>query len=89
MTISINYSNTQFQFPELMKIISKSPQSTIIVLDNELKANTQAFMSTIGGRNHRHILLVLMSSKYAELSDMPFVHPIHPGLTAVIPREAT
>ena len=77
---NINYIDTYFEFKELTKIHGEPTYDTLKQLHNQLKANATTVPSNLGGGQHGHLGLVLTPTKYALISQTPFVKPAHPGV---------
>ena len=46
----------------------------------ELKTNAVSVHSNLRGATHRNIGLFMIDTKYAILSNLPYVRPLHPGI---------
>ena len=82
---SINYIDTFFEFKELTKIHGEPTYESLKELHNQLKANACTVPSNLGGGQHGHLGLVLSPTKYALISNTPFVKPAHPGVYVADP----
>ena len=80
----INYCETYFELPELMKLQGKPSPESLYKLCNELKANVQSVYSNLSDGGHGHLTLVVLSdAQYTFLTDQPFVRPVRPGSLAI------
>ena len=81
---SYNYSNrlqkTVFQHPELTRIQGEPTTQWLLTLQNKVKANAKSIHSTLGGRQHGHLGLVLSDTEYDAIPNTQrCVRPTHPG----------
>ena len=54
----------------------------------ELKTNAISVHSNLGCATHGHLGILMMDTKYATLSNIPYAFPIHPGII-LIPNNDT
>jgi hypothetical protein len=66
-----------------MKVHGKPNSESLFKLRNELKANAQSVYSNLSDGAHGHLALVLTDAQYLLLTNVPFVHPVHPGTLQV------
>ena len=82
---NVDYANTCFEYPTLIKIHGAPTFQTLSTLKNQLKANAQSVVScNLGGGAHGHLGLVLTPTEYLTVSNTAYETPILPVLT--IPR---
>ena len=84
----INYKDTFFEYPDVIKIHGQPTPETLIQLKKELKANAASVPSNLSDGLNGHLGTVLNPPSYALVSNVPFVAPVHPG-TLVIPPGTT
>ena len=77
---TIDYANTKFEHPTLLKIHGQPTFATLTKLKKQLKANAKSVRSNLGGGALGHLGLVLSPQEYALLCNTPFEEPEHPGL---------
>ena len=78
MTIStINYRETIFEHPDLSKIIGVPTYDTLYLLYNEIKSNTMAVHSNLGGSQHSYLGFVFRPTSYSLLISTTFVCQVH------------
>ena len=83
---NINYANTYFEFPELMKIHGAPNYPTLRIIKDEIKANAHSVVSNLGGGPHGHYGLVVDATEYAMVpGTIPYIRPVHPGPLIVPP----
>ena len=75
----IDYAPTQFEKATLTPIHGEPNYASLKRLKKELKANAQSVVSDLGGGGLGHLGLVLTDAEYANVSDVPYVAPPHPG----------
>ena len=81
-----------FLHPELTKINGRPNRPTITLLKRELKANARRIHSTRGTGTHGHLRLCYNLATYNALPALaanPWVDPVHPGATPIIPPGTT
>ena len=79
MSISqqINYQETYFQHPTLMKIRGDPRYMSLAQLERECKANGMSVRSTLGGGTQGHLELVCSAPAYERVSPgTPFIRPV-------------
>ena len=79
---------THFEFPTLPKIHDEPDYDQLKDLKDKLKSNATKIPSELGGGAFGHLGLVLTPAEYANISAVPYVRPLHPGVL-VIPPAAT
>lgn len=80
---SIDYVATYFEFPVLTKIHGEPTYETLLEMKNQLKANASQVTSDLGGGANGHLGLVCTPIEYANISVIPYVQPVHPGLLVI------
>jgi len=58
-------------------------------LTKEVCQNLNAVYTTQGGGAHGHLVLMMSAADYLQITGVPFVIPLHPGIAPVIPANAT
>ena len=77
----IDIKQTFFDYPELTKITGELTITSLLKIKNELKANAQSVPSTLGGRQHGHLGLVLTTDEYKTVTHgTPYIKPTLPNL---------
>eukprot|EP00957_Ditylum_brightwellii_P079001 6008742-Ditylum_brightwellii.AAC.1 len=61
----MDYKNTVFEKPELTHVHGEPTMANILTLKNELQANAQAVSTTLRGRRHGYLGLVMTPQDYA------------------------
>ena len=85
MAIStVHYRKTVFEHTNLSKIMGIPTYDTLHIFCNEIKSNTIAVHSNIGGQQHGYLGLVVRPTVYALLTNTPFVCQFHPGKIIVL-----
>ena len=79
MKRNINYKDTLFERANLTPICGEPTFETLHKLRNEIKLNSKAVYSNLGGGEHGHIGLVLTDVQYSLITPTPLVYPTHPG----------
>ena len=75
-----NYQDTVFEYSELTIIHGEPTYDILKLLTNQLKANSRAVRTTLGGGNHGYLGLVLTPQQYDIVAPgTPFIRPVHPG----------
>ena len=75
-----DYKNNFFQHPELILIHGEPTTAALIILRNEVKANTMTVFTTLGGGARGHLGLVVDAPTYTTIPDtQPYIRPVHPG----------
>jgi len=82
---STNYRETHFEYPDLTKIVGCPTYDTLRLLKNEIKANAISVHSNLGGRQYRHLGLVISPEAYARVSNVAYTLPLHPGNLEITP----
>ena len=71
---------TLFEYATLSKIHGEPDYDQLKILKDKLKANATKIPSDLGGGNFGHLGLVLSPAEYANVSAVPYVRPVHPGI---------
>ena len=79
MNTNIDYTSTNFIYPELTTIPCQPSYELLTKLKDELKSNAASVPSDLGGGGHGHLGRVLTPAEYALVSPVPYVTPGHPG----------
>jgi len=58
-------------------------------LTKEVRQNLKAIYTTCGGGAHSHLALMMSAADYLQLTGVPFIIPIHPGMAPHVPANAT
>ena len=70
----VDYANTCFHYPILMKIEGEPTYATLITLKEELTANASSVDSNLGGGDHGYLGLVSNYGNYAKnVGTTPFI----------------
>jgi hypothetical protein len=77
-----------FEYATLPKIHGEPDYDQLKVLKDKLKANATKIPSDLGGGAFGHLGLVLSPAEYANVSAVPYVRPLHPGVL-VIPNASS
>ena len=75
---SINYRES-FEIPVLTKILGEPTAYSLILLNQELKANASSVYSNLGGGTHGHLFLVISPTQCNLLSNDAFIRQLHLG----------
>lgn len=78
-TANVDYINTNFAFPILIKINEIPTYEQIKTIKDELKTNAGTVQCDLGGGQHGHLGLLLTDNEYSTLSATPYIRPTHPG----------
>ena len=65
--LDVDYKNNIFEYPELTRLRGEPTTSSLMTLENEIKANAQSVMTTLGGGNNGHLGLVLDPTRYGRI----------------------
>ena len=82
---NIDYVDTYFENPTLTKIHGEPTYDALKTMEDELKTNATGVTSDLGGGGHGHLGLVLNPIRYALISPVPYVRPVHPGPLVIPP----
>ena len=74
---------TLFEYATLSKINGEPDYDQFKILKDKLKANATKIPSDLGGGNFGHLGLVLSPAEYANVSAVPYVRPLHPGVLVI------
>ena len=69
----------KFEYPVLTKTHGRLNYTILKEIKDQLKANTAAIYSDLGGSAHGHLDLVITPEEYALVSVIPYVQHLHPG----------
>ena len=84
MSIStVNYCETFFPKPDFTRILGIPTYDSLRQIQLELKSNSLYVHSNFGGATHGHLKLLMTKTKYAPLSPVPYVRPVHPGILII------
>ena len=84
----VKYCNTFFPKQDLTRILGIPTYNDLHQIKLELKTNALSIHSNFGGATHGNLGLLMMNTKYAILSKIPHLRPVHPGII-IIPRKFT
>jgi hypothetical protein len=73
-----------FEHPTIAPIHGDPNYKTIHSIQKGLNANAALVYSYRGGGNHGHLGAIILPTRYAAISPVPFVPPTNPGRTATI-----
>ena len=77
----IDYKNTAFEYPDVIKIHRYPTLGPIIEIENKIEANAMSAHTSLGGGRHVHIRMACNPNIYAEIPDTaPYEHPENPGV---------
>ena len=89
MSIStVKYRETFPPKPDLTRIIGIPTYDAKYQMRLELKINALSLHYNIGGATQRHLGILITNTKYATMSPVPYVGPVHTGIL-LIPKNAT
>ena len=89
MSIStVKYQETFFPKPDLTIILGIPNCDALHQMKLELNSNDLSVHSNLGGVSHGHLGILMTNMKYATLSPVVYVRPVHPGILQ-ISRNAT
>ena len=80
MTESSADYTKQFEFQTLPKIHGEPDYDQLKNMKDKLKTNATKIPSDLGGGAFGHLGLVLTPAEYANISAVPYIRPIHPGV---------
>ena len=80
MTESSTDYSKRFEFPTLPKIHGEPEYDQLKEMKDELKTNATKIPSDLGGGAFGHLGLVLTPAEYANISAVPYIRPVHPGV---------
>ena len=84
MSIStVNYHEKFLLKPDLTRILGIQTYDSLHQMQLKLKSNALYFHSNLGGGTNGHLGLLITNTKYATLSPVPYVHPVHPGIILI------
>ena len=79
---------SSFEYPSITKIHSEPDYEQLKKIKDKLKANATKIPSELGVGAYGHLGLVLSATEYINISAVPYVRPLHPGVL-IIPPNAT
>ena len=85
---TLNYRETFFPKSDLTRILGIPTYYDLHRMQLELKINTLYVHSNLRGAAHGHLRLLMTNNKYENISTLPYVRPVHPGIV-LIPNNAT
>ena len=75
-----------FEYQTLAKIHGEPDYEQLKTMKDKLKTNASKIQSELGGGGHGHLGLVLSPTEYTNISQTPYVRPLHPGVLNVAPN---
>ena len=89
MSIStVNYCDTFFPKLDITRILGIHTYNVLHQIQLEIKTNAVSVHSNFVGGTHGHFRLFMTNTKYATLSNVTYIRPVHPGIL-LIPNNAT
>ena len=89
MSNNTDYKNTYFQHPSLTSFHGEPTYDSLSTIYKEIKANTNSVATTLGGRSHGHLGLVISPTAYARIAPrIPYLRTENPGFLEII-RDGT
>ena len=76
---NIDYVDTYFEFPTLIKIHGEPTYFKLIKPKNQLKSNVTSVTTYLGGWGHSHLGLVIAPAEYTTVSANVYNILAHPG----------
>eukprot|EP00957_Ditylum_brightwellii_P129200 9854238-Ditylum_brightwellii.AAC.1 len=77
----IDYKNNIFEYIELTRIHGETTSATLLILKNEVKANTQPVFTMLGGGQFGHRGIVCNAAAYTNIpGTAPYLCPVQPVL---------
>ena len=87
LTSSVNYKDSYFKHSVLTEIRGEPTYETLHHIKNELKENTSSVPTTLGGRNHGYLGMILTPAEYRCITPTDtFTWPPNPGV--LVPNPA-
>ena len=80
---SIDYINTQFEYPTLTRIHGQPNYPSLKIIKDEMKANASSVMSDLGGGANGHLGIMLTQLEYSSVSPTDYIKPLHPGALVI------
>eukprot|EP00957_Ditylum_brightwellii_P014101 1063665-Ditylum_brightwellii.AAC.1 len=65
LNYAVDYKSTVFEKPKLTHVHGEPTMSSLLILQNEIRANAQSVYTTLGGGMHGHLCLVITATDYA------------------------
>ena len=77
----VDFKENIFGYPDLTRIIGEPTTTALIILRNEIKVNSQAVYTALGGGKHGHLGLVCLPTMYATLlpGNTPYIKQLNLG----------
>ena len=85
---SASYLEDFFPKPDITRILGIPTYDSLHQIKLELKTNALSIFSNPVGATHGHLGLLMTNTKYATLSNVPYVCPVHPVII-IITKNAT
>ena len=79
----------RFLYKDFQLINGKPTYTTIKSVNDKLSTNTSAKYSTLSDGRHGLLGLVIPSTIYNTITNVPFIRPLNPGARPIIPTNAT
>jgi hypothetical protein len=89
MTLSVDDIMSKFPIKILPTITGEPDYETINHMVQALYGNAASLATTLGGRAHGHIGIIMQQALYTMLTATPYITPIDPGVPPFIPAGAT
>ena len=79
----VKYLNTFFPKPDLTRILCIPTYDSLHQINLKLKTNALSVHSNLRGATHRNLVLLMKNTKYATMSNVPYICPMHPGVLLI------
>ena len=79
----VNYQETLFPKPDLTRILNIPTYDALHQMQLELNSNALTVHSNLVGGTHGHLGILIANTKYATLSPVVYVPPVHPGILQI------
>ena len=86
--LTVNYREKFFPKLDLTRILGIPTYDSLHQIKLELDINALYVHSNLGGGTHGHLGIWMINTKYATLSPIAYVRPVHPSILQ-IPSNAT
>ena len=87
-TSNINLNELYYEYKVLTKILGEPNFDKLMVLFQELKANTAAVPSTLAGGANGYLGVLVSAAQYQTVAPgTPFVPPVAPGTLVILPGD--
>ena len=84
MNIStVNYLKSSFPKTDITIILGIPTYDALHQMELEIKTNAISVHSNLGVATHVHLGLFMTDTKYAILSNIPFMHHVHPVILLI------